>query len=122
MKYLITFIILLTLINCKKQDETRDVYIPDNELIIKTLSYKNDDKLPSPEENCFIKIDLLAPDSYEVDETVFYDTIKSSELKLTPDDILRFGHYGIKAQKENKTGISEIIYKGGSIQINLIIK
>jgi hypothetical protein len=116
MRYL-SYILLFLSFSCKT------TYIPDNEIIIKTLSYKNDDKLPTPEENCFLRIELLDIDSYKTNKIILYDTVRSDEIKLTPENnLLSFGHIAIKAAKNNKSAIYEIIYKGGSIQLNLIIK
>jgi hypothetical protein len=107
---------LLLLSSCKSS------YIPDNEIIIKTLSYKENEILPSPETGCFLRIELLKPDTYDRTKLVFHDTLQTGELRLTPGNMLHFGHQGIYASKNGKSALYEIVYKGGSIQLSLIIK
>jgi hypothetical protein len=138
MKHIITYFLLISLCACKtsKIAENQHIFkqfeqfsilnsqfsIP-CELTIKTLSYKENDKLPTPEKNCIIKIELLQPDSYSVNKLILHDTITGHQITLTPENkLLHFGHQAIKATKNGKTATSEIIYKGGSIQLNLTIK
>jgi hypothetical protein len=116
--------ILLTFCNCENHSEIpeNNVYLPDNEIIIQPMTYKENDIFPTPEQNCFLRIDLLEPDNYDFSKAIYYDTIPGAQIKFTPQTGLKFGHQAISVSKYGKSGLYDIHYKGGSIQLNILIK
>lgn len=88
-----------------------------NELTIKTLSYKNDDKYPTIETDCYLRVFRLQTDGYDFKRLIFDDTLRSSEVVLTPEP----GHIGFYAEKGGKSMLCDINYIG-TVQINLVLK
>ena len=117
--YFILLILLIVFNNCEKEN-----YVPGNELIIYASIYNNN--LPGTTHNFHLQILRMDNprnlNNDEIFENLYYDNVKSDHIIFTPDNGLKFGRYVIHANKNNYSASSEIIYKGGSITINLILK
>lgn len=122
MKKIITILITIaSFISCEKQ------YIPDNELIIMCLDYPYNSKLPVPASNYYLQIEHMeSPEPGTL--TKFYkylynDTVATTTpIRFTRQEGLRYARYVITARKDSLSTFTEIIYKGGSIQIDMILK
>jgi len=133
MKTLIPFVLLLCSITASCQKEKS---IPDDKLTIGVMSYTDSiSKLPVQAINYLLRIQLMQNVNSHDDllyKWLYYDTVKTSQpLTFTPSSPqaknnlftnLAYGRYIISVQKDNKEAISEVIYNGGDIQINLILK
>lgn len=117
--YFILLILLIVFNNCEKEN-----YVPGNELIIYASIYNNN--LPGTTNNFHLQILRMDNprnlNNDEIFENLYYDNVESDHIIFTPDNGLKYGRYVIHANKNNYSASSEIIYKGGSITINLILK
>ena len=117
--YIIILFVLLGSISCEKSKETN------NEIIITASNYKHGKKLPSPLQKYYLIVYYMDnPNSIYNDELhsyIYHDSITNNKYRLSDDD-LNFGRYIITARKDSIEDIIEIIYKGGSVQIDLLLK
>lgn len=117
--YIIILFVLLASISCEKSKETN------NEIIITASNYKPGKKLPSPLQKYYLIVYYMDnPNSIYNDELhsyIYHDSITNNKYKLSDDD-LNFGRYIITARNDSIEDIIEIIYKGGSVQIDLLLK
>ena len=118
--YFILLILLIVFNNCEKEN-----YVPGNELIIYASIYNNNN-LPVTTNDFHLQILRMDNprnlNNDEIFENLYYDNVESDHIIFTPDNGLKYGRYVIHANKNNYSASSEIIYKGGSITINLILK
>lgn len=114
---LLLFLVSLFIIGCKKE------YIPYNEIIIGAQSYENNRKLPEPTSDYLLKVALMSDLENDVIYSYLYnDTVRAEEIRFTSNENLSFGRYIISVHKDSTSDVIDIIYKGGSIQFDLILK
>ena len=117
--YILLPLVLLILISCEESNNTN------NEIIITASNYKPGEKLPSPLQKYHLIVYYMDnPNSIYNDELhsyIYHDSITNNKYKLSDND-MNFGRYIITARKDSIEDIIEIIYKGGSVQVNLLLK
>lgn len=117
--YIIILFVLLIFTTCEKPN------VSNNEIIITASNYKPGNKLPSPLQQYLLIIHYMDnPSSIYNDELhsyIYNDSVTNSKYKISDDD-MNFGRYIITARKDSIEDIVEIIYKGGSVQLDLLLK
>lgn len=115
------FFFLVLNSNCHKS-----IYIPDNELSILFLYYPEKSQLPTPAENYFLKIEQMknsTPGDDVFHKYIYCDSIRTNEpFKLNSTNGLSYSRFIISAKKDTLSAVTELIYKGGTIQIDLFLK
>lgn len=122
----IIYIIFLSFLMFDSACQDED-FIPKNELKVLCLDYIENEKLPKPTKDYQLRIELMkdpnTPGGDLLAEYLFYDTVKSSTpVIFTPENGLLFGRYVISVKKDKRSNVVEIVYKGGSIQLDMILK
>ena len=105
---------------------SESVYVPDNELIINTMYFDANKPDPVLLDNYYLVINLMSsvvPSDFQCEYLpLFADTVFTNQIIFTSSDDLRFGRYIISAKKDSLNSALELIYKGGSVQLDLILK
>lgn len=121
MKTLILLLSMIAVFSCNKS-----IYKPNNELLISCLNYPNNSQLPIPADNYYLRIDQMTNPTPGDDlfyKNIICDTIRTIEpLRFDSKNGLSYGRFVIFAKKDTISTVTELIYKGGSIQINLLLK
>ena len=105
------------------------------ELSIGVMAYDSTSNLPHPTSNYLLRIEMMRNPNTHDDlfyKWLYYDTVKTVQPVVftasspKPKSILYTtlapARYIVTVQKGDKVSVSEIIYKGGDIQLNLILK
>jgi len=99
-------------------------YIPENEIIITASEYTSSSKYPKVVSNYELRFERMQLNNDITAGYVYYDSVSTSEIKITSDDYPNFGYgrFVVSVSKNGKSDVLEVIYKGGSIQLNMILK
>jgi len=119
MRKLILLLIVFSIIGCEETE-----YIPDNEITINALYYRNREQLPVQTKLYTLKVYLMhsvEPGTMGGYTTIYDGIVNTYDVVLTQQD-LEFGRYCIYIERYDLTGSLEIIYKGGNIQLDIIMK
>jgi len=129
LSYLLFFICLTA--SCQKEKE----FPTDSKFIISALSYEDSTKpLPVPIKDYLLRVTLMENPNSHDDQFrayLFYDTVNTiNPIILTPENTqqkgtftnLVHGRYIISVNKGEQVSVMELIFKGGPVELSLILR